>query len=153
MTVGYEGVGPKKPRIQLKIAPSSEGKEGTSPVQGTSDSMSGQGKKGQAKTIIKVKRKVTTEDGLATEKRRKATEEPPSRVQPSADDSAQVVVGTAMQFPKIAFSGYKRHQKQALKYPRASLALFRGQNGSRQQSLCNTWYVSATLGQLIDAIY
>lgn len=52
MTVGYEGVGPKKPRIQLKIAPSSEGKEGTSPVQGTSDSMSGQGKKGQAKTII-----------------------------------------------------------------------------------------------------
>lgn len=95
MTVGYEGVGPKKPRIQLKIAPSSEGKEGTSPVQGTSDSMSGQGKKGQAKTIIKVKRKVTTEDGLATEKRRKATEEPPSRVQPSADDSAQVVVGTA----------------------------------------------------------
>lgn len=48
MTVGYEGVGPKKPRIQLKIAPSSEGKEGASPVQGTSDSMSGQGKKGQA---------------------------------------------------------------------------------------------------------
>lgn len=87
---------PKKRRIQLKITPSSEGKEVAHPVQGTSDSMSRQGKKEQVKAIVKTKIGVTIEDASAPEKRQKTTEEPPPRVQSTSDGSVQAIVGSVV---------------------------------------------------------
>lgn len=89
VTVGYKGVNPKKPRIQLKIGPSAEGKEAAHPVQGTSDSTSRLGKKEQVKTLVKIKRRLTIEDTHVPEKRQNKIEEPPPRVQSPSDNSSQ----------------------------------------------------------------
>lgn len=83
---------PNKPRIQLKINPSTEGKETSLRVQGTSASTAGQGKKEQAKATAKTKRKVTSEDTSASEKRPKITEESPPRMPSTADGGDQVIV-------------------------------------------------------------
>lgn len=64
LTVGIEGVGPKKPRIQLKVAPSAEDKETTLPAQGSSNPVQGKNTEGQARQLVKGKRKLATEDVL-----------------------------------------------------------------------------------------
>lgn len=92
--MGYEGVDPKKPRIQLKITPSSEGKETAHPSQGSSDSISGKSRKEQVKTIVKAKGRLTAEDIPTQDKKKKTAEDPPPRAQSPIDLSVQANAGT-----------------------------------------------------------
>lgn len=94
LTVGIEGVGPKKPRIQLKVAPSAEDKETTLPAQGSSNPVQGKNTEGQARQLVKGKRKLATEDVPLQEKRKKTAEDQPPKEQSSMDLSIQATVST-----------------------------------------------------------
>lgn len=94
LTVGIEGVGPKKPRIQLKVAPSAEDKETALPAQGSSNPVQGKNTEGQARQLVKGKRKLATEDVPLQEKRKKTAEDQPPKEQSSMDLSIQATVST-----------------------------------------------------------
>lgn len=129
MTVGIEGVGPKKPRIQLKVAPSAEDKETTLPAQGSSNPVQGKNTEGQARQLVKGKRKLATEDVPLQEKRKKTAEDQPPKEQSSMDLSIQATVST-----KIS---------EGPSYLR--------RNGLRLQSLYEIWY--AHTRTLVYSVY